>query len=281
MDVWNLKKLASILEHQGIAAGREANNIADLVWKELFHFPKHSGQSLDEVSEAKLQDVFQRLNAGEPVQYIIGYTWFYGMKFKVTPEVLIPRPETEELVYWILSDQKSNRKKIRILDIGTGSGCIPVALKKHLGDWAEIISIDISEEALFVADENAAFHGLKIHFIHHDFLTKGFDSLGKFDIIVSNPPYIFRQQVSDNLMDELKFEPSIALYPSGDDPDIFYKKILSEGTATLTPSGSCYLELNEFRSDGIRDLAVNNGWKDVELRTDMQGMIRMLKARKN
>ncbi len=279
MDIWSVKTLAAELSATERFEAREAMNIAELVWEEIFLFRKHDEVTLSQSDQSRMLQILSRLTNGEPVQYVIGYTWFYGLKLKVTPDVLIPRPETEELVYWIINDQKGKNDRVRILDIGTGSGCIPIILKKQLRECAEIISIDISNEALKIAIENADMHALQIEFLHHDFLSLGFSELGIFDIIVSNPPYISSDYVTEKLLGELKFEPPTALFPAGNDPDIFYKKILQEGYNHLRPGGTCYLELNEFRADEIKNIALEAGWVNIEVRKDMQGLNRMLKTK--
>src|SRR6188768_4305859 len=151
MDVWNITMIAEKLELLDIAIDREAMSLAKWIWVEILEFKSTQSQKLSAQNADRLNTTFERLVNGEPVQYIAGYAWFYGLRFNVNHDVLIPRPETEELVEWILSDVKSYPdKKVRILDIGTGSGCIAVVLKNYLRDRAEVVALDVSPGALKV-----------------------------------------------------------------------------------------------------------------------------------
>ena len=279
MDVWNITKIADRLEQLDIAIDREAMSLAKWIWTDILEIKSSASQKL---SGQRLDTIFERLINGEPVQYIAGHAWFYGLKFKVNHDVLIPRPETEELVEWILSDIKSlSKKNIRILDIGTGSGCIAVVLKKHLQDRAEVVAMDISPGALKVALDNSRILETTIEFWQRDFLKDGLSGLGHFDIIVSNPPYISKEVAGESIIHKLKYEPSEALFPIGMDPDIFYKKISEEAREALTERGRCYVELNEFRVQQIEECFKDAAWSETEIRIDLQGMPRMLKTVKN
>ena len=279
MGIWDLRKIASMLKDRNIAEGRESDNLAGWLWEEMLGKRNDSGSNLSSWEETKLLITFDRLASGEPVQYITGHAWFYGIKLKVTPDVLIPRPETEELVEWILSDIKnSSKKQLRILDIGTGSGCIAIALKKHLKSEVELFAIDISENALEIAKENAMMSEVEIKLFRKDYLHDDLSDLDKFDIIVSNPPYISKSLAGESLVNQLKHEPSLALYPVGDDPDIFYRRIAEQGLLILVPGGTCYVEMNEFRADLIPSYFEQFGWVGVETRKDLQGAPRMLKG---
>lgn len=280
MAIWNLKKVTDVLLELKISEVREAENLAGWVWEEVMEFSSGADKNLTLVQEEKIQNVIQRILTGEPVQYIAGHAWFYGLKLKVTPDVLIPRPETEELVAWILEDLKRVEKKvIRILDIGTGSGCIPIALKQHLKERAFVFAVDVSEPALDIAAYNAEALGLEIAFSKTDFLEDDLGDLGLFDVIVSNPPYISRDFDPKEKINQLRFEPSIALYPSGDDPDIFYKKMAKTCKKYLVPGGSCYLEMNEFSANKVKGYFENGQWSAVLIRKDLQDAERMLKVK--
>jgi len=282
MDVWNITKIADRLEQLDIAIDREAMSLARWIWTEILELVSIQSQKLPRQTLERLDCIFERLVNGEPVQYIAGHAWFYGLKFKVNQDVLIPRPETEELVEWILSDARLlPGKEIRILDIGTGSGCIAVVLKKHLGHRAIITAIDISTGALQIAQENGRSIEAEINFIQRDFLSEGITGLGHFDIIVSNPPYISKEVAGDQIIHKLKYEPNEALFPVGQDPDIFYKKISDEGVDALLAGGTCYVELNEFRAQQIEDCFKRAPWGKREMRIDLQGMPRMLKIVKS
>ena len=282
MDVWNITKIADRLEQLNIAIDREAMSLARWIWTEILEFGPSQSQKLPKQTQERLDEIVERLVNGEPVQYIAGHAWFYGLKFKVNQDVLIPRPETEELVEWILSDVRLlPARDIRILDIGTGSGCIAVVLKKHLGHRAAITAMDISTRALQVAFDNSQTMGTEINFCQRDFLTEGLTGLGHFDIIVSNPPYISPEIAGEQIIHQLKYEPKEALFPVGPDPDIFYKKISDVGGDALLEGGSCYLELNEFRSLPIENCFKKSPWGQREMRIDLQGMPRMLKTVKS
>lgn len=279
MDVWNIARIAGHLEELHLASGREATSLGRWIWTEILQKSQLESSVLGSEEAVMLDAVFQRLALGEPPQYIAGHAWFYGMKFNVNPDVLIPRPETEELVEWILKDCKLNpADRIRILDIGTGSGCIPVVLKKKLGDRALVYGMDISPKALEVAKGNANLHAVEVEWILRDYLAEGLEGLGVFDVLVSNPPYVSRELAGAEIVSRLKYEPDLALYPPGTDPDIFYKRISEQGRLSLVSGGCCYLEINEFRVGEIERYFVRQAWDGVEMRKDMQGLPRMLKA---
>ena len=280
MGIWNLKKVADAIHDLDISDAREAGNLAGWVWEEVMGFSSEYEINLRPVQEEKIVSSIGRIAAGEPVQYIAGHAWFYGMKLNVTPDVLIPRPETEELVAWIIKDVKKNPSlNIRILDIGTGSGCIPIALKKHIKKRTEVVAIDISKPALEIAAGNAQSFGLDIHFIQKNFLKDDLHDLGLFDVIVSNPPYISKEFRNDVNSKQLQFEPEIALYPEGNDPLIFYKKIATTCRELLTPDGAVYLEMNEFGVDEILECFRKEHWSDILTRKDLQGAERMLRIK--
>jgi release factor glutamine methyltransferase len=279
MDVWNVNRMADQLERLNIAFDREAMNIARWIWTDILGFDQYAESSLSAAAQVHLNHVFDRLLSGEPIQYIAGHAWFFGLSFKVTNDVLIPRPETEELVDWMLSDLKYYQGQVlNILDVGTGSGCIAITLKKHLGERAHVTAVDISSKALEVAAQNGASLHASVEWVEHDFLKADIEGLPIPDIIVSNPPYISRQLAGEEVVRHLSHEPAIALYPNGDDPDIFYKKICDLGSIATGRHLTCYLELNEFRAAEVARYFRDHGWGTAELRIDMQGMPRMLKA---
>lgn len=282
MDIWTINRIADRLEQMDIAIDREAMSLARWIWKDILDLPSRDEATLNPSQLQHLEMTFERLLNGEPVQYIAGHAWFYGEQFAVNPDVLIPRPETEELVEWVLADCRKEKKKgMRILDIGTGSGCIAIILKKYLGDLSEIWALDVSEKALQVAEGNSNRAGTDVKFLKWDFLADGLNDLGSFDIIVSNPPYVSRDIAGQEIVHRLKYEPDLALYPDGPDPDIFYKQISRAGEESLNRHGACYLELNEFRAQQIEGYFAGSYWSNVEVRIDMQGMPRMLKAIRN
>lgn len=280
MDVWNINRVADRLEELDIAIDREAISLARWIWEDILDLAKNQDQVLGDEKQKVLAQVFDRLLAGEPIQYIAGHAWFYGLKFNVNRDVLIPRPETEELVEWILADTSGIKGPLRILDIGTGSGCIAITLKSKSNRACEVVALDISDKALQMARTNALLHQAEVHFLPRDFLKDGFHDLGAFDIIVSNPPYISKSLVDQDVLHRLRYEPSTALYPEGYDPDVFYRKIIREADRHLKEDGTCYMELNEFRAEAIEADAKNVGWKRVEVRIDLQGLPRMIRLQK-
>lgn len=226
----------------------------------------------------QIMNIVGRLKNNEPVQYIFGYTEFYGLRFMVSPAVLIPRPETEELVHWILNDVKN--AELRILDIGTGSGCIPVTLAHHLKQSA-IYGLDVSPDALKVALANAKNNKVEVQFITCDILKADSSELpGKLDLLVSNPPYVTNDQKKVMHKNVTDYEPGLALYVSDDDPLVFYRKIAQLGCEILIEGGTLYFEINEiFGSETILMLE-DIGYINIELRNDINGKARMIKAQK-
>lgn len=218
-----------------------------------------------------------RLKKEEPIQYIIGKTEFYGFPFIVNKHTLIPRPETEELVSWILNTiQTSNKKPIQILDIGTGSGCIPIALKKNNPD-VSIYTLDISSEALEVAKQNAERNNVSIHFIHKDILTTS-DLNQSFDIIISNPPYVRELEKKEMKNNVLKYEPELALFVSNENPLIFYQKIAQLALKSLTKNGVLFFEINEYLFFETEKLLLEIGFHSIEIKKDIFGKNRFIKA---
>lgn len=230
--------------------------------------------------EQLLLGVLKGLNAGAPIQYLLGVADFYGLKFKVAPGVLIPRPETEELVDWVLKDIKQLiASPVRIVDIGTGSGCIPITLKVKLPD-TEVISVDISDEALAIASKNVLFHEVDIKLIQGDIIggLSGFDK-ASVDIIVSNPPYITCAEKAAMQVNVLENEPALALFVPDEDPLIFYRKILQFAQEFLVPTGCVYFEINSLMGQQMLRLLEENNFYG-ELKKDIFGNDRMIKALK-
>ncbi|HEX5624431.1 MAG TPA: peptide chain release factor N(5)-glutamine methyltransferase, partial [Saprospiraceae bacterium] len=216
------------------------------------------------------------LRSGQPIQYILEETSFMGLNLEVNPDVLIPRSETEELVASIL-DIEHSREQARVLDIGTGSGCIALAIKHFRPEW-EVIALDRSEAALDVARRNAIAMQLEIEFIPMDFLQASFQWSESFDLIISNPPYVDRQHAHLIPQSVLNFEPEIALFPPGQDPLIFYRKIAEWGKENMNPDAAIYLELNEFYANEIRELMIHSGYGQVQVENDLQGAPRLMKV---
>ncbi|CAM1340586.1 peptide chain release factor N(5)-glutamine methyltransferase [Tenacibaculum aestuarii] len=228
-----------------------------------------------------LNTALTRLQKEEPIQYILGKTEFYGCPFKVNENTLIPRPETEELVEWILNEVKelgleNNKQQLSILDIGTGTGCIPISLKKEL-PAAKVSAIDVSEEALEIAKENASLNKVEITFILQDILQT--ESLPKqYDVIVSNPPYVRELEKVEIKNNVLENEPHLALFVDDDNPLIFYKKIADLAIKSLTKNGLLFFEINQYLGSETIEMLKRKGFTKVELRKDLFGNNRMIKA---
>ena len=220
----------------------------------------------------RFRQIIEDLKANIPIQYILGETEFYGLKFKVNKHTLIPRPETEELVLWILEHEFNSA-----LDIGTGSGCIPIAIKKNKN--VEISAIDVSEPALLVAKENAKKNEVKINFLKQDILIT--DNLERVDVIISNPPYVLEKEKDLMLSNVLDNEPHLALFVSNKNPLLFYKKIAELSYACLSKKGLLFFEINESFGIEIIELLKCIGFVDIELKKDINEKDRMLKAIKN
>jgi len=241
-------------------------------------------KKLTETEQNMLRKALNRLKKHEPLQYIIGETEFYGLSFKVNKNVLIPRPETEELVAWILnniSETTSAKEKteLKILDIGTGSGCIAVSLAKNLPQ-AQVSALDFSEKALKIAQKNADFNAVSVNFIQEDILKC--ERLPQhFDIVVSNPPYVRELEKVELQPNVLDHEPGSALFVPDQDALVFYRKIAALAKQNLVDGGSLYFEINEYLEIETRDLVAGFGYKEIILRKDIFGKPRMLKAIKH
>jgi len=228
---------------------------------------------------SEIKRIVSRLKEFEPIQYILGETEFMDLKLKVNRSVLIPRPETEELVNWIIETNTIDSP--RILDVGTGSGCIPLALKSRVKN-AKISAVDISAKALEVAQQNATNNNLDVHFFKTDILIWENCSWDSFDIIVSNPPYVReveKQKMNPNI---LNHEPENALFVTDENPLVFYKRIAEFAQKYLINKGKLFFEINEYLGDEMCNLLENKGFTDVELKKDINGKNRMIScAKKN
>ncbi|MBK5191628.1 MAG: peptide chain release factor N(5)-glutamine methyltransferase [Flavobacteriaceae bacterium] len=242
-------------------------------------FALKPGKELSLEEKEKFESAIHRLILHEPIQYIIGETEFFGLKFKVNKNVLIPRPETEELVQWILDDIRESKtpSNLKILDIGTGSGCIAISLAKNLPN-AEIFTLDISENALKTARENAGLNKVNVNFMQADILNLEALS-GKFDVIVSNPPYVREMEKAEMHRNVLENEPDLALYVKDTDPLIFYRKITKLAQAGLQENGNLYFEINQYLANETEEILKNPGFK-TGLKKDIFGNYRMLRGRK-
>ena len=233
-------------------------------------------KEISEVEYKRFNEAMNRLKNHEPIQYVLECSYFFGLEFLVTPAVLIPRPETEELVTWIL-EHFSKIDAPKILDLGTGSGCISIALAKNLPS-AQVFALDISTEALEIARFNAKKNNVEINFISSNMLE--WKSIQQFDIIVSNPPYVLekeQKQMKDNV---LKHEPHLALFVDNASPLVFYKALRKIAQKNLSQNGLCFAELNEAFGVETKALFDEVSFQNVILKKDTFGKIRMLKAQK-
>jgi release factor glutamine methyltransferase len=230
-------------------------------------------------NEIKLwNSILVELKKEIPIQYVLGKTSFYGLEFGVNENVLIPRPETEELVEWIIDSWKSEVRcqNLRILDIGTGSGCIAISLAKNIPN-APVFAVDVSEKALAIAQKNAQSNEVNVTFIHKNILeTEDLDE--QFDIIVSNPPYVReleKVEIKKNVLDN---EPHLALFVEDNDALVFYRKIAELAQKNLAPNGQLFFEINQYLGKEMVELLEKMNFKNVELRKDIYGNDRMMKG---
>ena len=266
---------------------REARATTLLLFESLFGFSTADvligrDDELSDIQKEHLSACVNRISHGEPVQYVLGQTFFCGLDLKVAPGVLIPRPETEELVRMIASDHEW-LQKLRILDIGTGSGCIALALKQLLPN-AEVTGWDISTEALAVAQENAKRTGLDVTSEQRDIFHQPMSdttSEEQFDIIVSNPPYVCHSEAAQMEQNVLDHEPHTALFVPDDDPLLFYRAITSFATAALKPGGRIYFEINRRFPGEVSDLLKTSGFTDIKTYDDQFANPRFVSARYN
>ena len=267
---------------KGYYPDSEALALAKMLLVEVFGFSTlelYGGKDKEfsEKHRSVLIEMIRRLQKNEPIQYIIGIESFGGLTFEVNPNVLIPRPETQELVSWIVEDCQSE-KSVRILDVGTGSGCIPVSLAKQLPE-AEVESWDISEGALEVASRNCERNGVKVLLRRKDVLKAAPEGVF-YDVIVSNPPYITHKEKVDMEANVLDWEPSLALFVPDEDPLLFYRKIAQLGCELLKEGGSLYFEINRAYGQETALMLNELGYNQIELKKDSWGNDRMIKAKR-
>ena len=238
--------------------------------------------ALDTIVSAKNITAFDmallRLKKQEPIQYILGCTAFYGLTFKVNEHTLIPRPETEELVDWVLSNLHDQDSVLDILDIGTGSGCIAISLAKNI-PTARVSGLDISEKALEVAQENAVKNQVLVSFCEKDILeTTALKN--KYDVMVSNPPYVRQLEKKAMNANVLDYEPGVALFVPNEDPLLFYRKIAQLAMVSLQTRGWLYFEINEYLSKEMDVLLKDIGFANIEIKKDFREVPRMIKCQK-
>ena len=286
-------------ELAGIYEESEAMNIAGLAIEQVSGYERKnwlsgSGVELNPVQLNELNKIIKRLREHEPIQYIMNKAWFYGMELYVDTDVLIPRPETEELVDWIVKDVKASgidvfykgfaeadqTTKLKVLDVGTGSGCIALALKKSM-PTAEVWGCDMSDGALNVARRNGSVLDIRVDFQSLNFLDVAQQKqLPTVNIVVSNPPYVPMRDKEQMRPNVIQYEPHTALFVENNDPLVFYKALLAFTRHRLHPNGKLYMEIHEDLGDEVKKLFESENFK-TEIRKDMQGKDRMVKAQRN
>jgi len=267
-------------ELSGLYPSEELQSFFSLLSEFILNYSRldtvvNAAEAISEENLSRFENAIERLKGYEPIQYIIGKTEFYGLPLTLNPNTLIPRPETEELVSWILEDQKQLWGG-SILDIGTGSGCIAIALAKNLSK-ASVEALDVSPEALEVAAENTMNNKVSVEFYEMDILTT--DHLPKnYDVIVSNPPYVRELEKEMMHTNVLKHEPPTALFVSNEEPLLFYRNIAMLALKHLSSSGKLYFEINEYLREELTDLLQNLGFSTIVARKDIFGKDRMLRC---
>ena len=264
-----------------IYSDRESESIAFMAVEHVlnyskFRYSENRLQPFPEIEKEIWKAIEIRLLNSEPIQYIIGEADFFGLKFKVDNNVLIPRQETEELVQLILIENNSER--IKLLDIGTGSGCIPISLKKNRSNW-DIFATDISDGALNISSENAKINSVEMVFLQDDICNStAFSSDNKFDVIVSNPPYIPKMEIEIMHNNVKDFEPHLALFSPDEDPLKFYKHIAEFSKIHLEKNGTLYVEIHERYANEVSDLFKTKGFNNINIINDINEKARIVKA---
>jgi release factor glutamine methyltransferase len=283
MEPVTLSVLLKIISQklEGVFNADEIQSLKKLIVESILDIPYHSVflNPNDEVQPDKLKEfdrVLSDIIAGQPVQYAIGYTHFFDLKIKVNPSVLIPRPETEELVSLVV---KENRTKTpTILDIGTGSGCIALALADAISG-SSVTGIDISDDAITLARENAELNSLNVNFVKSDIFNPLALNNLHFDIIVSNPPYVRESEKPLMKSNVLDHEPHLALFVPDEKPLIFYEAIVNFAFNHLNRDGQLYFEINEALGNEVSELLKSNGFKDVRILNDFRDRVRFAVAK--
>ncbi len=259
------------------------NEVTQLSKATIKAFPE---RELTDLQQQSIASILTQLTTGKPLQYILGYAEFYGLRFNVSPATLIPRPETEELVEWALSSWQfligSLQQPHNILDIGTGSGCIAISMKKNFSN-VNVSAIDISPKALQVAKSNAELNHVNVEFIEANILTHPDSYLGsklstQYSLIISNPPYVTPADKELMHLNVVDFEPHTALFVPQEDPLLFYRAIAGFAINNLVANGLLFFEINESYGNETVDLLKNMGFKNIELKKDMSDRYRMVKA---
>jgi len=286
MEHKNLQTLKSRFykELAGYYPSEEVQSFFGLLAASILNYSRyetvmHATEIISEAKQQKFHTIIERLKQKEPIQYILGETEFYGLPLKVTPATLIPRPETEELVSWVIDyvDERTTvTQPLTILDVGTGSGCIAISLAKHI-PISEVNAMDVSLEALEVAQQNATMNGVTVNFQEADVLK--LTKLAKtYDVIVSNPPYVREMEKERMEANVLSHEPHTALFVTDQDPLVFYRTIASLAKQFLKPQGKLFFEINEYLGEELTILLEQMGFSEIILRKDLFGKDRMMRC---
>lgn len=273
LKIYFIKQLIHLYNQQ------ELNVFFTIFCKQEFNFEKEDillnyNAQVNDIQFDKLNNVIERLNKSEPIQYIYGVTQFCGLEFNVDKNVLIPRPETEELVETII--KKNKKSDLKILDIGTGSGCIAISLSKYLSK-AKVDATDISHQAIKIAQKNAALNNISVNFFQQDILNT--HSLSdSYDLIVSNPPYVRNLEKKEMQKNVLEHEPHLALFVEDDNPLLYYDKISKLAKNHLKTDGKLYLEINQYIGNQTLKLIQKNGFEKAILKKDFLGNDRFIIA---
>lgn len=265
-----------------IYPGEEISALQRIVFEELFNVSPAevtliNDKDIEPGTEQRLKKIINQLEEETPIQYILGYTEFYDLELTVNKNVLIPRPETEELVDWIIKENNA-WAGLSILDIGTGSGCIILSIAKNLSN-SICFATDVSEAALSVAKQNAVKQNLDVSFSIHDILKEEENPFqNKYDIIVSNPPYVLESEKAKMHKSVLDYEPGLALFVSDDEALLYYSSIARKAKEWLKPEGKLYFEINEQKGKEVLELLESMGYKDIEVRKDLNSKERMVKG---
>lgn len=259
----------------------EIESFISLIFDHFYNYSKHelilyADKKLDEPDFNSIKKIVARLQKQEPIQYVLGQTEFYGLSFQVSPAVLIPRQETEELVNLIL--KRYPRQKIKLLDIGTGSGCIPITIKKNNQNIL-VYSCDVSEDAIELAQKNAVQNAVQLVLFQHDILSDKELKFSGFDVVVSNPPYVTLKEMQVMEKNVLDYEPHLALFVPNDDPLLFYRVIIEKTKSYLNPEGEIYFEINEAYGKSVAELLTTHNF-DAEIIKDINQKDRIVFGKK-
>lgn len=267
-------------ELAGLYPAREVRGFTEIIFGHLLNYSKtdlliRNDTKLSNSAFLQIEKIVGQLLKHKPIQYILGEAWFYGLRLEVTPDVLIPRQETEELVKWVIED--AGVGPLTVLDIGTGSGCIAIALALNL-PFSEVTAIDISAGALAVAIRNAKSAGTDIRFIKEDIFIPAIVNSNKYDIIVSNPPYVTESEKMLIDKNVLHYEPVEALFVTDSRPLVYYEAIAELAGKCLAENGRLYLEINEGKYTEVEELLRRHMFREIEIRKDINGKYRMARA---